>query len=275
MPGRHLGRAAERQPRPPQLRPDAHADVAQRLVERDALVDRLAAVAAVSAVAADVLHTHLVERARHAHDEGVGHQLHQAARLVADAEGRARAVGRHLVGLGGLRRSREEARLRRRDLDLLAEHDADRGSRRGHHLVGRLGDRRQLQHRQLGAVVLRRRHAHHRGRDAAGAGRRHQEDVAARDAVDVGDRDRDGRHLYRRERARVRVQDRDVAALDLVGAEALQHLRDRLRGGGAEAHQGVSRRHASGSSPGRSVICTARREPLRPGWAWWIGTSSA
>ena len=84
---------------------------------------------------------------------------------------------------------------------------ASRG--RGHHLVHRLADGGQLELGELVAVVLRRLLAHHRGGQRARALERHDEDVAAGDAVDVRDargdgRGRDGRRAGRRPARRSR-----------------------------------------------------------------------
>ena len=67
------------------------------------------------------------------------------------------ACGDASVGLGGGRRVVEHAGVRRGDLDLLAEHHADRAGRGGHHLVGGLGDGRQLELGQLGSPARRPR----------------------------------------------------------------------------------------------------------------------
>jgi hypothetical protein len=90
--------------------------------------------------------------------------------------------------LDGLGLGLHGADLRRRDLDLLAEHVAGRHRGRGHHLVHRLADRAELELGQLAARldavgVL----AHHGGREPPRALDGEHEQVAARDAVDVRD----------------------------------------------------------------------------------------
>ena len=222
----------------------------------------------------------LVERARHAHDEGVGHQLHEPARLAADAERRARdGVRRRVERLARPAAGRRAgARLGRRDLDLLAEHDADRRGGRGDHLVGRLGDGRQL---QLGRARWRRpsRLRHAPSRPRSGARRRGviRNTLRARDAVDVGDGDGDGgassklaNGLWSSGSRPTRRRARPARGRSRR-APSRPPPRSRRRGASARR----SARQCTAAPPPDPTIWTARREPLRPGWARWIGTSSA
>ena len=100
----------------------------------------------------------LVERAGHAHDEGVGHELDEPAGLAAHGHGGARGVR------GAARRRRRPGRRTRRlrvsghaDLHLGAEHGGRRAGRGGHHLVHRLGDGGELELGELGRAGVRRR----------------------------------------------------------------------------------------------------------------------
>src|SRR4051812_2165874 len=265
--GRHPDEVADRHVAPAELGPDAHVNAAQRLVEARH------AVGVGRAPVAEVLGAELVERLGHAHHERVRDELDQAARLAEDGEDAARDVGRVVVALEGALERREHARVGRGDLDLGAEDGARRVRGGGHHLVHRLADGRELELGELGRLVLGRLLAHHGRGERAGALERHDEDVAAGDAVDVGDA---GGHRGRRkglQRVAAGRHDRDRARLGGGAGEPLHDPGDRLGGRLAEPDQGLVDVHRP-SSTGPST-CAARLRPLRPGRARWTGTWSA
>ena len=183
----------------------------------------------------------------------------------ADAHGVRRAAGRR-------RRSRRPRakvlRLRRADLDLGAEHRRRRGGGRGHHLVHGLRDGGQLELGQLGRVrVLGLLHAHHRrGQLACAPSSVIEEDVAAGDAVHVGDRHRHRRDGQAGERGLASpASDRDLADRAPCPAANISSTPRQ-----ASAVDWPSRSRASSRSsppPTRPVTWTARRLPLRPGLA--------
>ena len=104
------------------------------------------------------------------------------------------------------RRAHERARLRHADLDLRAEHGS-RSRRRPTAIIWFIAsaDGGQLELGELvGAGGLVGLHAHHGGGEAARPVDRHHEQVAARDAVDVGDHGRHGGHRDALERMAIR-----------------------------------------------------------------------
>ena len=122
------------------------------------------------------------------------------------------------------------------------------------------------------ASVLGRGLAHHRRGQARARRRAASEDVAAGDAVDVGDlARRPGR--ARPERDRVRPTTVTSPGAEPRRREHLQHAGDRLGGGLAQADQGVVGVIAPSSTA--AGTWTARRLPLRPGLAAVDGYSSA
>ena len=111
-------RRADGHARAAELGPDAHGDAGAATARR-----RTPGTAAVAGRAAAASALELVQRARHAHDEGVGDELHQPARLAADGEGdadrvRASARTRRPASLGRLK----DCVSGGADLDLGAEH---------------------------------------------------------------------------------------------------------------------------------------------------------
>ena len=116
--------------------------------------------------------------------------------------------------------------------------------------------------------------AHHRRGEAARALERHDEQVAAGDAVDVGRRSwpRPGWGCPRA--GAVGATTATSPGVDLPGREHLEHAADRLRGGLAQPEQRVVGGHRGPPRRG-SVTWTARRPPLRPGRPRCTGTSSA
>src|SRR3954453_2123889 len=266
-PGRRADEAADRHPPATELGPDADLDLAHRLVEPGGVggVGR--------ALVVEVLGSELVEGLRHSHDERVRDELDQAAGLPEDGEDPGGDVGRVLVALKGAVERCENARVRRGDLDLGAEDAARRVGGGGHHLVHRLAYGRELELGEVVGLVLGRLLPHHRGREGAGALQRHDEDVAAGDAVDVRDARGHGRRGQGLKRVAAGRHDGDRARLGGVERDHAQDPRDGLRGGLPEANQGVVDVHRPSSTGPRTWA--ARLRPLRPGRARGTGTWSA
>src|SRR6185295_16098934 len=250
-----------------ELGPHADLDLAHGLVEAGGVGG------SGRTLVAEVLGAELVERLGHSHDERVRDELDQAAGLAEDGEDAGRDVGRVVVALERAVERREHPRVRRGDLDLGAEDAARRVGGGGHHLVHRLADGGQLELGEVVGLVLGRLLPHHRGRERAGAVQRHDEDVAAGDAVDVRDARGHGRRRQGLKRVAAGGHDGDRARLGGVAGEHLQDARDGLRGGLAEADQGVVDVHRPSSTGPRTWA--ARLRPLRPGRARCTGTWSA
>ena len=176
-------------------------------------------------------------------------------------------VRRRRIGVGDASAAREGLGLGRADLDLGAEHRGDARAGRGHHLVHGLGDGGELELGELGGVrVLRLVHAHHRGGELARAVERDHEDVAAGDAVDVGDAASRRPGPARTQRVALGRRRRVTSPADDLARARTSRARRRI----ASAVDWPSRISASSlidGLPTRPVTCTARRLPLRPGLA--------